>query len=297
MTGRWLTPVVTAFDKDGNLDYEANKNIYDYLIKGGVDGIVVMGSTGEFFTMTMEQKKELIKLAIEHINKRTKVFIGTSCMSADETVELSNYAHDLGVDAVMVISPYYFSLDKASIELFYDKVAEGTKADIYLYNFPARTGYDLSPEITLNLARKHKNIVGYKDTVTEMGHTRALIETMHKEFPNFEVFSGFDENFAHNIFSGGAGVIGGLSNFAPDVCSEAVKAVNEKDFDKIAQMQKIINAMMAIYDTAQVFIPIVKKAMILRGVKMDDYCTVPFISANDEQTAKIKKLLEDLKLV
>lgn len=297
MTGRWLTPVVTAFDKDGNLDYEANKNVYDFLIKGGVDGIVVMGSTGEFFSMTMEQKKELAKLAIEHINKRTKVIIGTSCMSADDTVKLSNYAYELGADGVMVISPYYFALDNASIELFYDKVAEGTKADIYLYNFPARTGYDITPEIALNLARRHKNIVGYKDTVTEMGHTRALIETMHKEFPNFEVYSGFDENFAHNVLSGGAGVIGGLSNLAPEVCSEAIKSVNQKDYDKIEEMQKKINAMMAIYDVAKVFIPIVKKAMILRGVKMEDYSTVPLIRANEEQTAKIKRILEDLKLI
>ncbi|KYH28192.1 MULTISPECIES: dihydrodipicolinate synthase family protein [Clostridium] len=297
MTGKWLTPVVTAFDKDGNIDSEANKNIYDFLIKGGVDGLVIMGSTGEFFTMTMEQKKELIKLAVEHVNKRTKVFIGTSCMSADETIELSNYANEVGADAVMVISPYYFALSNESVELFYDKVAEGTKADIYLYNFPARTGYDLTPEVTLNLARKHKNIVGYKDTVTEMGHTRALIETMHKEFPEFEVYSGFDENFAHNILSGGAGCIGGLSNFAPEICSAWVKAINEKDFDKVAEIQKIINEMMAIYDIGTPFIPIVKKAMMIRGIEMQDYCTVPFIQANDEQTAKIKTLMEKLNLI
>ncbi|QGU95997.1 dihydrodipicolinate synthase family protein [Clostridium bovifaecis] len=297
MIGKWLTPVVTAFDKDGNLDYEANKNIYDFLIKGGVDGIVVMGSTGEFFTMTMEQKKELIRLAVEYVNKRIKVFIGTSCMSADETVELSNYAHEVGADAVMVISPYYFALSNESIEVFYDKVAEGTKADIYLYNFPARTGYDLTPEVTLNLARKHKNIVGYKDTVTEMGHTRALIETMSEEFPEFEVYSGFDENFAHNILSGGAGCIGGISNFAPEACAAAVKAVNDKDFDKVAEMQKTINALMAIYDTAKVFIPIVKKAMMFRGIKMEDYCTVPFIQANEEETAKVKALMENLNLI
>ena len=90
MKAKILTPVVTAFDKNGNIDHKANKNIYDNLIVGGVDGIVVMGSTGEFFTMTLEQKKELIKLAVEHINKRTSVLVGTSCMSADETIELSN---------------------------------------------------------------------------------------------------------------------------------------------------------------------------------------------------------------
>ncbi|SJZ86627.1 dihydrodipicolinate synthase family protein [Garciella nitratireducens] len=294
--GQWLTPVVTAFDEKGNLDYQANKNIYDFLIDGGIDGIVVMGSTGEFFSMTIEQKKELIQLAVEYINKRVKVFIGTGGMSIDETIELSNYAHDMGADAVMVISPYYFPLSRESIELFYDKIAKGTRADIYIYNFPERTGYDITPEITLSLVRKHKNIVGYKDTVTEMRHTRALINLVCKEFPEFEVYSGFDENFAHNVLSGGVGAIGGLSNFAPEVCSEWVKAFNERDFEKVSKMQKRINEMMTIYDIGTPFIPIVKKAMKLRGIKMEDHSLPPFIQANEEQTAKIVELMEKLNL-
>lgn len=297
MKAKFLTPVVTAFDKNRNIDHKANKNIYDNLIVGGVDGIVVMGSTGEFFTMTLEQKKELIKLAIEHINKRTSVFIGTGCMSADETIELSNYAYAMGVDGVMVISPYYFSLSRESIELFYDKVAEGTKANIYLYNFPDRNGYDLTPQITLSLARRHKNIVGYKDTVAVIGHTRAIIDVMHEEFPEFQVFSGYDENFAHNILCGGAGCIGALSNLIPEVCSAWVEAINVKDFDKVTEIQKTINKMMPIYDIGTPFITVVKKAMMLRGIEMQDYCTVPFIQANEKQTAKIKELMRKAKLI
>lgn len=297
MKAKWLTPVVTAFDENGNIDYQANKNIYDHLINGGIDGIVVMGSTGEFFTMPMEQKKELINLAVGYINKRTRVYIGTSCMSVSETIELSNYAHEIGADAVMVISPYYFSLSRESVELFYDKVAEGANTNIYLYNFPDRTGYDLTPEITLSLARKHKNIVGYKDTVAGHGHTRELINLMRAEFPDFEVYSGFDENFVHNILCGGAGCIGGLSNVAPEICSAWVKAVNTRDFEKIAQIQKVIDGMMALYNIDTPFIPIVKKAMIMRNIKMKDYCTSPFVQANEEKTAKIKEIMEKASLI
>lgn len=213
----FLTPVVTAFDENGNLDIQGNKNVWDHLIKGGVDGLVIMGSTGEFFSMTTEQKKELIKLVVEHVNKRTKVYIGTSCMTVEDTVELSNFAIETGADAVMIISPYYFALSNESVEFFYDKVAEAVKGDIYLYNFPDRTGHDLTPEVTLNLLRKHKNIVGFKDTVSEMGHTRKLMTTVLKEFPDFIVLSGFDENFVHNILCGGSGCIGGLSNLCPEL--------------------------------------------------------------------------------
>ena len=111
----FLTPVVTAFNKEGKLDAQANRNVWEHLIKGGIDGIVIMGSTGEFFSMSMEAKKELIDLATDYINKRVKLYIGTSCMTIEETVELSNYALEKGADAVMIIGPYYFSLSPESI--------------------------------------------------------------------------------------------------------------------------------------------------------------------------------------
>lgn len=293
----FLTPVVTAFDANGNLDVQANKNVWDHLIKGGVDGLVIMGSTGEFFSMTTEQKKELIKLVVEHVNKRTKVYIGTSCMTVEDTVELSNFAIEAGADAVMIISPYYFALSDESVEFFYDKVAEAVKGDIYLYNFPDRTGHDLTPEITLNLLRKHKNIVGFKDTVSEMGHTRKLMTTVLKEFPDFIVLSGFDENFVHNILCGGSGCIGGLSNLCPELFADWVKAINAKNMNEVARIQKIVDKLMDLYPIGTPFIPIMKKAMILHGVEMKDYCTKPFLPATEEQTEQIKAVMKEAGLL
>lgn len=293
----FLTPVVTAFDENGNLDIQGNKNVWNHLIKGGVDGLVIMGSTGEFFSMTTEQKKELIKLVVEHVNKRTKVYIGTSCMTVEDTVELSNFAIETGADAVMIISPYYFALSNESVEFFYDKVAEAVKGDIYLYNFPDRTGHDLTPEVTLNLLRKHKNIVGFKDTVSEMGHTRKLMTTVLKEFPDFIVLSGFDENFVHNILCGGSGCIGGLSNLCPELFADWVKAINAKNMDEVARIQKIVDKLMDLYPIGTPFIPIMKKAMILHGVEMKEYCTKPFLPATEEQTEQIKAVMKDAGLL
>lgn len=293
----FLTPVVTAFDENGNLDIQGNKNVWDHLIKGGVDGLVIMGSTGEFFSMTTEQKKELIKLVVEHVNKRTKVYIGTSCMTVEDTVELSNFAIETGADAVMIISPYYFALSNESVEFFYDKVAEAVKGDIYLYNFPDRTGHDLTPEVTLNLLRKHKNIVGFKDTVSEMGHTRKLMTTVLKEFPDFIVLSGFDENFVHNILCGGSGCIGGLSNLCPELFADWVKAINAKNMDEVARIQKIVDKLMDLYPIGTPFIPIMKKAMILHGIEMKEYCTKPFLPATEEQTEQIKAVMKDAGLL
>lgn len=289
------TPVVTAFDKYGNLDVQSNKNIYDHLISGGVDGIVLMGSTGEFFSMSDEQKRQLIDVAAQHIAKRVKLLIGTSCMRADDTVELANYALQQGADAVMIVGPYYFALSDASVEAYYADVASRIKGDIYLYNFPARTGYDIKPEVALQLARKHKNIVGYKDTVTEMCHTRKLINVMRDEFPDFVIFSGFEEFLTHNVLSGGDGCIGGLSNLYPEIFKAFVAALNAQDMVKIAKYQQIIDKGMELYDIGTPFIPIIKKAMVLRGIKMADYSTKPFLQANAQETAEIKKLMQAIE--
>lgn len=293
---QFLTPVVTAFDKKGNLDIQANKNIYDNLINNGIDGLVIMGSTGEFFAMSTEQKKELIDLSVNYVNKRAKVYIGTSCMSVEDTVTLSNYALEAGADAVMIVSPYYFALSDDSLEYYYDEVAKNVNGDIYLYNYPQRTTHDLSAEVTLNLLRKNKNIVGFKDTVLDFGHTRKLIQTVRSEFPDFEILCGFEEHTSHNILSGGDGCIGGLSNLFPDLFSGWVKTINEQNFEKMGKYQRIVDRLTALYDIGNPFIPILKKAMILRGqVEMKDYCVKPFILADEKQTEEIKLVVNDVE--
>ena len=288
----FLTPSITAFDEKGNLDYQGNRNVFDHLIKGGMDGIVVMGSTGEFFSMPLSQKKELAKLAVGYINGRTKVYIGTGGMSLNETIELSNYAEDLGADGVIVIGPYYFSLSNESILHFYNKVAENTTADILIYNFPERTGHDVSPALTLQLTKKHSNIIGYKDTVADMSHTRSLIEIMRPDFPDFSIFTGYDENLAHVMFSGGNGCIGALSNLYPELCSGFARAIDEEDSDSILNYQKAINVASELYSVGVPFIPIIKKAMILRGVGITDRCVEPLLPATEVQVEQIKVIME-----
>ena len=291
-----ITPVITVFDSQGNLDIQGNINVYQFLIEGGVDGILIMGSTGEFFSMHDSDKRHLIDAAVSFVKGRTRLLIGTSCMRADDTISLSNYALDKGADGVVIIGPYYFALTKESIESYYDNVVGKIHGPVFLYNFPERNGYDLSPDIVLNLLKKHKNIIGYKDTVTEMGHTRSLIQAVKSDYPNFEVYSGFDEFLAHNVMSGGCGSIGGLSTFMPEVLSGYVKAINEKNFELVASYQEKIDKAMELYSIGTPFIPIVKRAMVLRGIKISDISTVPFLQATKTQEEKIIKLMKSLDL-
>lgn len=291
---KYLTPVITAFNKEREIDIEGNKEIWEHLINGGVDGIVLLGSTGEFFNMSMLQKKELIKVAIEHINKRIPLFVGTGSMNIEETIELSNYALNLGADGVMIIGPYYFPVNDRDLENFYSKLAININGNIYLYNFPKMTGHDINPKVLLNLLEKHQNIIGYKDTVSEMSHTRNLIQAIKDKYPNFIIYSGYDDNFVHNILSGGNGCIGALSNLYPQIFKQWVDAINNKDIINIEKFQKLIDSVMEIYDVETPFIPVLKKALILNGIKIEEYCTEPFGVISEIQVSKLKKILEKI---
>ncbi len=292
MNCNYITPAVTPFDENRRLDTEALEGLYDHLIRGGVDGILVLGSIGEFFAIPVESKKELIRLAVKHVNGRTKVLVGTASMDVNETIELSKYACNQGADGVVVISPYYFSLSNESVEEYYDLVAKECPGDLYLYNFPDRTGYDLSPRVTLNLLRKHKNIAGYKDTIPGMDHTRELIKLIKPEFPEFKIYSGFDDNFAHNVISGGDGCIGGLSNLVPGLCSSWVKAFKNNDIKSVSEIQRKIDHLMDIYQVGKPFVPYIKKAMAIKGIPVKDYCSFPLPEATQQDISRIKEILE-----
>lgn len=297
MKAKWITPAVTALDEKEHVDIQANLEIYDFLIKNGMDGILIFGSIGEFFAIPLEEKKALIQAALAHINHRVTVYVGTCHMELETCVELSNYAIEQGADGVMIISPYYFSLPDSALLNFYGTLAQRVKGDVLLYNFPARTGHDLSPDLIYTLVSQYKNIVGIKDTVATMGHTRAIIQKVKKDFPNFKVFSGFDEFFGHNVLSGGDGCVAGLSNFAPDVASGYAEAARADDLEKMAEYQRKIDSMMGIYDVAPQFIPTIKKAMCLRGIKMEPVCAQPLLESTEEEARKIGVILQEAGLL
>lgn len=292
MKAKFITPVVTAFDKNLNLDLRANRNIWDFVIRGGVDGIIIMGSTGEFFAMPVEQKKEMIAKASEHIGKRVPLIVGTGSTRLEDTVELSRYAKEHGASGVIIVPPYYFSLPDQSIKDYFSRIAREVDTNIYLYNYPERVGYDVKPEVMLHIARQNRNVIGCKDTVTNFAHTRELIKRILPELPYFEVLSGYDDYFGHNVLSGGSGTIGGLSNVAPEVSTGWVKAYRENNPEGMAYYQRQMDVLAGLFDFGVPFVPLVKKAMILRGIEMEDYCTPPLIRATKEQTAGIKDILD-----
>lgn len=296
MKSQFITPVVSVFDAKGRPDPEQNQRLYAHLIAGGVSGMAVLGSTGEFFAMDMPTSKAFIDMAAPNASASFRVFAGASRMDPDESIELANHALDKGASGVMIISPYYVRLTPEAIFDYYARIARAVPGKIYLYNFPDRTGYSLAPATVLKLATTFKNIAGLKDTLFDMNHTCDLIKTVKSELPEFEIFSGFDNNFAHNILSGGNGCIGALSNLAPEIFAAWIAAVDAQDFAGIAKSQRIVDRLMDLYGIGDPFIPVVKKALVMRGIIDCDVCTKPLRSADAAATEKLRALFDAVGL-
>nr|WP_325304808.1 dihydrodipicolinate synthase family protein [uncultured Oscillibacter sp.] len=292
MNAAYIAPTITLFRQDGTMDFESQEKLFDNLIEKGMDGILVEGSSSEFFAMPMDQRRKMAEFSIEKVNHRVKLIIGTSNMVADEIIDFSNFCLDAGADAVMILPPYYFHFGAGELLHYYDHLANQIHGNIYIYNFPDNTGYTIPPETVLQLTKLHSNIVGIKDTIPGMDHTRELIKVVKSQVPSFEIYSGYDDNFAHNVLAGGNGCIAALSNVVPEICAAWVRAFRENDMEGVVKGQRAIDRMMDLYAIRSPFLPVMKEAVKLRGLAATSVGTFPMPCATIEDDAKILELLQ-----
>ena len=287
-----IVPVVTVFDKNEKPDFEENKKVIDFLVDGGVDGILVLGSTGEFTVLDYEDKLKFAKDYYDYTNGRVDLYFGSNCPSFEDTVKLSNEAIKIGYKGVMVIGPYYFETDDEKMFIYYNELAKKVDGDIYIYNFPARSGYSISGETYAKLVKENNNIVGLKDSVMDPLHTNRLLRST--EDKKTKVYSGFDDQFLYNLSTGGAGCIGALSNLVPDLWSDLIKATKEKNFDKVCKLSTLIHKLMPLYDLDSNFSHLFKRLMAVRGVDISSKSIFPYNQLSEEVYEKGKKILEDV---
>jgi 4-hydroxy-tetrahydrodipicolinate synthase len=292
---KYIAPVLTALHHEKEIDIDSCLNLYDHLIKNGMDGLAVFGTSGEFPHISLAEKKKLIKAATPVIKDKVEYIVGTGTMNREETIELSNFSFENGADAVMIVSPFYYGLSDESIFAYYSKVADEVKGNIYLYNFPDRTSYSIKPQTVLELAKKHKNIIGIKDTVPDMAHTVDIIRTVKSELPGFQVFCAYDNNFAYTILSGGDGCVGILPNIAPKLFSDWTKAVREKEFDKIGEIQQKVNRLMDILWFHSPFLATTKAVLVDKGIFAKDVMTFPFLSYPAEKRKELTEFMREFE--
>jgi 4-hydroxy-tetrahydrodipicolinate synthase len=287
-----ITPMITIFDQDNKIDYAANHDLVDYLINSGVDGILIFGSIGEFFSLNLKEKKKYLEYIIEVVDQRVPLLVGSASNVMEEVLELNNFAETQGADALVILEPYFFDLDQESAMKYYLKATAQTKLPCYIYNFPARTGVNLDNNFVIKLLKKRKNIVGLKDSVTTFGHTRKLINHIRAERKEFEIFSGFDEFLIPNLMLNGNGIIGGLSNVVPGLFVELIKAYRNNDIEKIKFLNKKMSFLMEIYDLGDPFIKAIKTAISVSRKDINTSLKFPMGKSSNLERKEIKKVIE-----
>lgn len=175
-------PLVTPFNADESIDYEGYKKVIDYVIDGGMDGVLIGGTTGEYHMMSVEERKELIKKGCEIVDGRVDVIAGTGMNTAKATIEMTNFAADCGAKWALVLPPYYHQTTEAGIYEFFKEVAEGSKIGIIIYHTPGSTNVELSPELIRELA-KIDGIASVKETIDETHTSDTYMAT--RDIPDF----------------------------------------------------------------------------------------------------------------
>jgi 4-hydroxy-tetrahydrodipicolinate synthase len=232
-----IVAIVTPMHADGSLDYPGLRKLIDWHIAEGTDGIVIVGTTGESATVSVEEHCELIKLAVEHTKGRIPIIAGTGGNSTDEAIRLTQYAKDVGADAALLVVPYYNRPTQEGMYRHFKAIAEAVELPVILYNVPGRTVADMSNDTVLRLARI-PNIVGLKDATGNIGRGAELLRLAPK---SFAVYSGDDPTAMALMFCGGAGNISVTANVAPRAMHElCVAAMNGETARAIEINNKVI---------------------------------------------------------
>jgi len=284
-------PVPTIVDAHGKLDRAGMGQLIDRLISAGVNGMLFLGSGGEFCHMPKEQRFEVAEFVVRHVNKRIPILLGISSTSTQEAIEFGQHADGLGVDAVLVLNPYYAILTNEYMYRHFKLVAENVKTPVLVYNFPALTGQDVSVSVLARLVQEVPNIVGLKDTVDNMSHLREVINVIRPIRRDFVVFAGYDEYMMDALILGANGGIPATCNFAPDITCGIYQAFVEKDYEKMFELQRQLARLSGIYSLDAPFFGIIKEAIRLTGVPISTEVLDPVQKPDEKKKDQLKRLL------
>ena len=283
-----ITPVLTALTAEEKFDPQEYTAFINHLIEAGVQGIFPLGTNGEFYAFSQEEKIEIIKAAVKAVNGRVPVYAGTGCVTSKETIELSLAVQAMGgVDCLSIISPYFVAVSQDDIYRHYSAVAKAVDMPILLYNIPGRTGNNIDWKTVKKLAA-FENIVGIKDSSGNFDNTLKYIENTD---PSINVLMGSDSLILWALMAGATGAIAGCSNVFPELM---VSIYNLWKEGKIAEANEAQKKIRPFRNVMQMGNPnsVVKRAAQLKGWKVGparepSNCANPAIDAALQEVFKL----------
>ncbi|MBO1512073.1 4-hydroxy-tetrahydrodipicolinate synthase [Metabacillus bambusae] len=289
--GQVLTAMITPFDHNGEVDFNATKNLVNYLIANGSDGLVINGTTGESPTLTTEEKVDLFKYVVQIVNGRVPVIAGTGSNNTKASISLTSLAEEAGVDGIMLVTPYYNKPSQEGMYQHFKAIAETTSLPVMLYNIPGRSSVNMSVETIVRLSQID-NIVSIKEA---SGDLDAMAEIISKTPNDFSVYSGDDALTLPLLAIGGTGIISVSSHIIGNEMQEMINKFKEGDVTGAASLHRNLLPIMKAMFAAPNPTP-VKAALNMRGIPVGDV-RLPLIPLNKEEKIALQATLQTSNLV
>ncbi len=287
-----IPALITPLDSEENINFKALEELIDYVIEGGVHGIFVVGTTGEFYGLTHEEKRELYLCAIEKSNSRVPVYAGTGAITTSECIELNHIAADCGIDAVSLLTPMFAVPDQEELIRHYREIAINTHLPVLLYNNVNKTGVTISSQ-TAEVLAEEDNIVGIKDSSGDFTLTGEYIrKTRNKDFA---VLSGRDNLIHACLCYGGHGAISASANIAPRLCSDIYDKYLAGDAQGSLEAQYALAPLRMAFNLGS-FPSVIKEALELVGIDAG-ICKSPIGPLKKEERTRLRTILADLSLI
>ncbi|KJE28952.1 4-hydroxy-tetrahydrodipicolinate synthase [Geobacillus kaustophilus] len=286
--GNIITAMVTPFDRKGNLDLAKTTELVNYLLENGTDALVVAGTTGESPTLTTEEKIALFRHVVSVVNGRAPVIAGTGTNDTRASIELTKKAEEAGVDAVMLVAPYYNKPNQEGLYQHFKAIAESTSLPVMLYNVPGRTSVNLTPETVIRLSEV-PNIVAVKEAG---GNLDAMAEIIERTPDDFLLYSGDDSLTLPVLAIGGNGVVSVASHIIGNEMQEMIRSFLAGDHQKAAALHRKWLPLMKGLFAAPSPVP-VKTALQLRGLDVGSV-RLPLVPLTEQERKELSRLLDAL---
>lgn len=294
--GRVLTAMVTPFATDGSLNADGARKLASHLVDNGSEGLVVAGTTGESPVLSHREKLDLFAAVLEEVGDRAKVIAGTGSPNTEETIELTKEVGELGVDAALVVTPYYSRPPQNGLLAHYRAVADATSVPLMLYDIPVRTGRRVEIETMVDLAG-HPNIVANKDAVGDAAETTKLRAALDAAgLAGFELYSGDDPMLIGHLDAGVVGIVSVCSHLIGTRIRQVVTAYNDGDREEALRIfGENLEFMKVIMGLTASPIP-VKYATGLLGLDVGDP-RLPNVPPTDEEAKTIRSAMEKIGIL
>lgn len=283
--GNVLTAMVTPFDQDGNIDYGKTENLINHLIANGTDALVVAGTTGESPTLSKEEKLSLLQFVMKTVKKRIPVIAGTGSNNTHASIELTKQAETIGVDGIMLVTPYYNKPSQEGMFQHFKTVAEATTLPVMLYNIPGRSVVGMTAETIIRLSQID-NIVSVKEASGDLDQMTKII---HGTDPSFTLYSGEDSLTLPTLAIGGDGIISVASHIIGNDMQEMVRSYLRGEPQTAAAIHQSILPIMKSLFMAPSPAP-VKEALRLSGVDVGSV-RLPLMPLDQEEKRSLEHTL------